>query len=118
MGNYSPAMTVPPKKTGRQTGESGVRRVRMRTSGATLTHLPGGAMLVRPDEALKPYPKVLTDRLAHWAKLTPEKTCIAKRGPAGEWTRLTYRQAMRSIESIGQALLDRSLSTERPVAIL
>jgi feruloyl-CoA synthase len=90
----------------------------MRTSGATLTHLPGGAMLVTPEETLKPYPKVLTDRLAHWAKLTPEKTCIAKRSPDGEWRRLTYAQTMRSIESIGQALLDRGLSAERPLAIL
>jgi len=98
--------------------QSGVRKVRMRTSGATLEHRPGGVMLVRPDEALRAYPKVLTDRIAHWAKLTPEKTCIAKRGPDGEWRRLTYAQVMRSIESIGQALLDRGLSAERPVAIL
>jgi feruloyl-CoA synthase len=111
-------MTSRTEKTGQPAGESGVRRLRMRTSGATLERLPGGALLVKPEEALKPYPKVLTDRLAHWAKRTPEKTCIAKRGPDGEWTRLTYRQAMRSIESIGQALLDRGLSAERPVAIL
>ena len=97
---------------------SGVRRVRMRTSGATLERLPGGAMLVRSEEALKPYPKVLTDCIAHWAALTPEKACIAKRRPDGEWRRLTYTQVMRSIESIGQALIDRGLSTERPVAIL
>jgi feruloyl-CoA synthase len=111
-------MTVQSKKTGRQSSESGVRRVRLRTSGATLEHLPGGAMLVRPDEALKPYPKVLTDRLAHWAKLTPEKTCIAKRGPDDEWRELSYAQVMSSIESIGQALLDRGLSVERPVVVL
>jgi feruloyl-CoA synthase len=111
-------MTSLPAKTGQPAAESGVRRVRMRSSGATIERLPDGAMLVKPEEALKPYPKVLTDRLAHWAKRTPEKTCIAKRGPDGEWTRLTYGQAMRSIESIGQALLDRGLSTERPVAIL
>jgi feruloyl-CoA synthase len=90
----------------------------MRTSGATLRRLSGGAMLVEPDESLKPYPKVLTDRIAHWAKLTPEKTCIAKRGPDGDWRTLSYAQVMRSIESIGQALLDRGLSVERPVAIL
>ena len=111
-------MTGLPAKSGQTTESSGVRRVRMRTSGATLERLPGGAMLVKPDEALKPYPKVLTDRLAHWAKLTPEKTCIAKRGPGGNWRRLSYAQVMRSIESIGQALLDRGLSADRPVAIL
>ncbi len=111
-------MTTLPAKTGQRSAESGVRRVRMRTSGATLEHLPGGAMLVKPEEALKSYPKVLTDRLAHWAQLTPEKTCIAQRGNDGEWRRLTYAQAMQSIESIGQALLDRGLSAERPLAIL
>src|ERR1700722_7694108 len=106
-------MTSLPAQTGQPAADSRVRRGRSRPAGATLEPLPGGAMLVKPEEALKPYPKVLTDRLAHWAKLTPEKTCIAKRGPDGEWTRLTYRQAMRSLESNGQALLDRGLSTER-----
>ncbi len=111
-------MTGLPKQSGQQTAQSSVRKVRMRTSGATLERLPGGAMLIKPDEALKPYPKVLTDRLAHWAKLIPGKTCIAKRGPGGDWRKLSYAQVMRSIESIGQALLDRGLSAERPVAIL
>jgi feruloyl-CoA synthase len=103
---------------GRGTAEAGVRQVRMRTSGATLERLPGGVLLVRPDEALGPYPNVLTDRLMHWAKVSPEKVCIAKRGPDGEWRRLTYSQVLRSVESIGQALLDRRLSADRPVAIL
>ena len=111
-------MTGSAKETVRQMAKCGVRKVRMRTSGATLQQLPGGAMLVKPNEELKPYPKVLTDRLAHWAKLTSEKTCIAQRGPDGEWRRLSYAQVMRSIESIGQALLDRGLSAERPVAIV
>jgi feruloyl-CoA synthase len=111
-------MTGSTKETVQQMARSGVRKVRLRTSGATLRRLPGGAMLVKPDEELKPYPKVLTDRLAHWAKLAPEKTCIAKRGPDGDWRRLSYAQVMGSIESIGQALLDRGLSAERPVAIL
>jgi feruloyl-CoA synthase len=111
-------MTLPQARTDQPSAPSGVRRVRMRTSGATLTPLPGGAMLIKPEEALRPYPKVLTDRLAHWAKRTPDKTCIAKRGPGGEWRALTYLQVMHSIESIGQALLDRDLSAERPVAIL
>lgn len=98
--------------------EAGVRQARMRTSGASLERLPGGVLLIRPDEALRPYPKVLTDSLIHWARLTPEKTCIAKRGPDGEWRQLTYAQVARSVQSVGQALLDRGLSVERPVAIL
>src|SRR6202167_2523427 len=111
-------MTDQKRPGGRGIAEAGVRQVRMRTSGASLERLPGGVLLVRPDETLRPYPKVLTDRLIHWAKVTPEKACIAKRGPDGEWRRLTYSQVLRSVESIGQALLDRGLSADRPVAIL
>jgi feruloyl-CoA synthase len=104
---------------------SGVRRVRMRTSGATIEELDGGAMMIRAEEELRPYPKVLTDRLAHWAKVSPEKTCVAQRRSAGDsqrngddWRRLTYAQVWESVRCIGQALLDRGLSIERPVAIL
>ena len=97
---------------------SGVRRARMRTSGATLHHREGGVSLIKPDEALGSYPKVLTDRIAHWAHATPEKICIAKRGADQQWRTLTYRQVYDSIRHIGQALLDRGLSAERPVAIL
>jgi feruloyl-CoA synthase len=90
----------------------------MRTSGASMKPLPGGGFLIQPDEALRPYPKVLTDRLIHWANLFPDRICIAKRHADGEWRPLTYRQVRDSVLSIGQALLDRGLSVERPVAIL
>jgi feruloyl-CoA synthase len=95
-----------------------VRPVRLRTSGATLHHLAAGAMLVRADEPLGPYPKVLTDRLTHWAKFSPNNICVAKREADGEWRELNYAQVLRAVTSIGQALLDRDLSEDRPVAIL
>ena len=96
----------------------GVRKVRMRTSGASLQRRADGALLITPDEKLKPYPKVLTDRLAHWASATPNRVCIARRDAGSKWRELTYRQVFESVLSIGQALLDRKLSIERPVAIL
>jgi feruloyl-CoA synthase len=97
---------------------SGVRSVRMRTSGASIESLPGGGFLIRPEEALRSYPKVLTDRLRHWAITSPDRMCIAKRGADDQWRSLTYEQVWNSVRSIGQALLDRGLSIERPVAIL
>ncbi|HXJ18538.1 MAG TPA: feruloyl-CoA synthase [Candidatus Polarisedimenticolia bacterium] len=116
----SPSEAVKPARANRTTpGEGGgVRRVRMRTSGATLERLAGDAMLIRPGEALRPYPKVLTDRPFHWAKVCPDKVCVARRGPNDEWRWLTYAQVWDSVRSVGQALLDRGLSAERPVAIL
>ena len=97
---------------------SAVRTVRMRTSGASMRSLAGGGFLITPNEKLGAYPKVLTDRLQHWAQVSPEKICIAKRGADDQWRSLTYAQAWDSIQSIGQALLNRRLSAERPVAIL
>jgi len=73
---------------------------------------------VRPDEPLEPYPKVLTDRLLRWANVCPDRICAAKREAGGEWRRLTYAQVLAAVQSIGQALLDRGLSSERPVTIL
>ena len=95
-----------------------VRQVRLRTSGASLEKLADGTFMVRPDERLGAYPKVLTDRLVHWATIFPERVCAAQRGGRGEWRRLTYAQVLAAVESVGQALLDRGLSAERPVAIL
>jgi feruloyl-CoA synthase len=95
-----------------------VRPVRLRTSGATLHPLADGAMLVRSEEPLGPYPKVLTDRLAHWARISPNTICVAKREASGEWRKLTYAQVLQAVTNIGQALLDRGLSDDRPVAIL
>src|ERR1700683_5292753 len=62
-----------------------VRPVRLRTSGATARTLADGAILVRADEALGPYPRVLTDRLVHWTKISPHNICVAKREADGEW---------------------------------
>ena len=95
-----------------------VREVRLRTSGATLERLPSGAFLVRPEEPLQAYPRVLTDRIAHWAQVSPDRVCVAKRAADGHWRCVTYSEVMRGVRSIGQALLDRGLNAERPIAIL
>jgi feruloyl-CoA synthase len=101
-----------------QSGKSAARNVRLRISGASLERLASGAILVRSDEPLGPYPKVLTDRLFHWAKVAQERTCVAKREAGGDWRRLSYADVASAIASIGQALLDRGLSSGRPVVIL
>jgi len=79
---------------------------------------PDGATLVRSTEALQPYPSRLTDRLLHWAAATPDRTLVAKRVDGGDWRRVSYAQALAAARSIAQALLDRGLSVERPLAIL
>src|ERR1700747_2602576 len=97
---------------------SGVRQVRLRTSGASVERLRDGSLLVRPDEPLGPYPKVLTDRVAEWAEIAPDRICAAKRDPNGGWRSLTYSHVFAAVRSIAQALIDRGLTADRPVAIL
>ena len=96
-----------------------VRPVRLRSTGASLEHRPDGSILVRAEESLGPYPRVLTDRLIHWAKVSSDRICVAKRNQAGgKWRRLTYAEVLDAVRRVGQALLDRGLSARRPVLIL
>ena len=65
----------------------------------------------------------MTDRLLHWAQTTPEHSFIAQRerladGRTGDWQHISYAQALAAARSIGQALVERGLSAERPVVIL
>jgi feruloyl-CoA synthase len=78
----------------------------------------GGSTYLVAEQALQPYPDRLTDRLQHWAQTVPERTWMARRGAAGEWVKISYAQAWQQAQSIGQAMLSRGLSAERPVAIL
>jgi feruloyl-CoA synthase len=95
-----------------------LRSVRLRTSRARMERRPDGAIIVRPDEPLGPYPRVLTERLIHWASVAPDRALAAKRQANGRWRYLTYADALQKVRAIGQAFLDRGLSADRPVAIL
>ncbi|MCU0889557.1 MAG: feruloyl-CoA synthase [Rubritepida sp.] len=79
-----------------------------------------GAVLVTPVGSLGPYPRRLTERLEHWARTAPDRPFIARRDPAagGAWRAITYAQMLGRVRAVGQALLDRGLSAERPLAIL
>ncbi len=85
---------------------------------ADLTRRPDGAVLVVSREALRPYPKRLTDRFIDTAERHPDRTLVAKRVQGGDWRRLSYGDALRSARSLAQALIDAAVSVERPLAIL
>ncbi|WP_342364399.1 feruloyl-CoA synthase [Terrarubrum flagellatum] len=77
-----------------------------------------GVIHVRPVEQLAPYPRRLTDRLHHWATLAPERIFLAERDGRDGWRTVSYAQTLRLVRRLGQALLDRNLSAERPLLIL
>src|ERR1700691_1391286 len=95
-----------------------VRAVNLRTSGATVKRRVDGTVIICPEEALKSYPRVLTERLIDWARVAPNRALAAKRSKDGPWCFLTYADALEKVRSLGQAFLNRGLSADRPVAIL
>ncbi|NKJ49589.1 feruloyl-CoA synthase [Burkholderia sp. SG-MS1] len=78
----------------------------------------GDAWYLQAAEALGEHPQRLTQRLASGAQAHPERWLAARRGSDGQWIGLSYAHALQSARAIGQALLARNLSAERPVAIL
>ena len=72
---------------------------------------------IRAAQPLGDYPRSITDRLVHWATVAPDRTLLAWREGAG-FARLSYAEALRRVRGVAQALLDRGLSAERPLAIL
>jgi len=90
---------------------------------AVLREGKAGTRYLEADQALQPYAHRMTDRLVHWAATTPDRTFIAQRerlpdGTTGDWQHVTYAEALHHARRVGQALIDRGLSAERPVAIL
>jgi feruloyl-CoA synthase len=102
------------------------RRYRPLRFGVTRGVLRDGAdgvRYLRADSRCSPTPQRMTDRLVHWAETQPDRIFMARRratptaAPA-TGARSATREALQSARSIGQALLDRGLDAERPVAIL
>jgi feruloyl-CoA synthase len=103
--------------------EAKYRPLKFGVTRATLRDGDTGVHYLRADQELSPFPERLTDRLVHWAKERPDQTLFARRvknadGSTGDWQHITFAQALDAARRIGQGLLDRGLSAERPVLIL
>lgn len=122
-------MTHNDKAAARSQGEAlpqASHKYRPLAFGVTRAQLREGADGVRYLQAqtpLPPYAHRMTDRLLHWAEEAPDRTFMAQRerlpdGSRGDWVRLSYSQFLAQARAIAQALLQRDLSEDRPVAIL
>jgi feruloyl-CoA synthase len=99
------------------------RPLKFGVTRATVRDGETGVHYLRADQDLGPYPERLTDRLVHWAKERPDQTLFARRvknadGSSGDWKHISFAQALDAARRIGQGLLNRGLSAERPVLIL
>jgi feruloyl-CoA synthase len=95
-----------------------IREIRLAPTDVVMERKPDGTIYVRLRLKLGQYPRRMTDRLDYWAEHEPDRTFIAQRTKEGSWRRLTYAQSAAGGRRIGQALVQRGLSSERPVAIL
>jgi feruloyl-CoA synthase len=76
-----------------------------------------GNTYLRSPQKLGPTVRCVTEWLVRWSDKTPERVFLAERKGDG-WRKLTYRETYGAVRRIGQALLERDLTAERPVAIL
>ena len=84
----------------------------------TVERTSDGTIYLRSRRALGDYPLRLTDRLHHWADIAPERVFMAEREGGRGWRELNYAELLASSRRIASALLNRGLSTERPVVII
>lgn len=99
------------------------RPLKFGVTRATLRDSATGVHYLSAAQDLPAFPERITDRLVHWARTRPDQTVFARRtknadGTTGDWRHITFAQALDAARRIGQGLLNRGLSTERPVLIL
>jgi feruloyl-CoA synthase len=99
------------------------RPMRFGVTRAVLREGAAGTVYLRAEQELQPHEQRITDRFVHWATTDPQRTYMARRvrnadGSTGEWKRISYGEALQAAMNIAQALIERGLDAERPVAIL
>jgi len=100
------------------TGGAPFRKVSLGPAQVVVGRDAQGGYRLRSPAPLNPYPARLTERLLRWAKECPDRTFVAKRSSGGDWRRISYGEALDTARRIGQGLLERGLSAERPLMIL
>ena len=94
------------------------RAVRLGRHTPRFAYRPDGTVIVDSCDAIGAYPRAITERLEHWSLVAPDRVFLAQRDSRRAWRSVTYGQAFAHVRAIGQALLERDLSPERPVMIL
>lgn len=95
-----------------------IRAVKLGPQDVTVERRADGALILRSAQPLGSYPDKLTERLDYWAKAALDRVFMAQRDASGGWRKVSYAQALEQARSIGEALLKRNLSADRPIAVL
>lgn len=77
-----------------------------------------GTILLRSPQELGAYPRCLGEHLEHWAAAAPDRPFLLERAAGGDWSGVSYAQALDEVLRLAAWLLDRDIAPDRPVAIL
>jgi len=95
-----------------------VRRVRLGPTDVVVERRANGVVHLRSPHELASFPRAITLKLDHWASVAPDRVFLAQREGGGAWEKFTYAEVREGARRVAQALIDRELSAERPVAVL
>jgi feruloyl-CoA synthase len=95
-----------------------LRQVRLSAFDTVLKRNADGVIYMRSAQVLGSYHGKLSEPLDHWAAAAPDRVFLAQRDAQDRWRTLSYSQILSQVKRIGAALLRRSLSAERPIAII
>src|ERR1700730_4566567 len=94
------------------------RPVRLGPRDILVDRRSDGTIYLRSPHALAAFPGKLTERLEYWAARAPDRILFAQRDGAGGWRSISYAATLVEVRRIGEALIRRELSADRPIAIL
>jgi feruloyl-CoA synthase len=95
-----------------------LRPVRLGPTDIMVDRRADGTIYLRSPCALGAYPSKLTERLEYWSARAPDRILFAQREDRGGWWSVSYAETLARVRRIGQALIRRKLSADRPIAIL
>jgi feruloyl-CoA synthase len=95
-----------------------IREVRLGPREVLVERRAGGVVQLRSAHALGSFPEKITERLDYWAAKAPDRVLLAQRDGGAGWVKFTYAEVREGARRVAQALLERNLSVEKPVAVL
>ncbi len=70
---------------GSKQSQAPLRAVKLGPADVVVERRGDGTILMRSPHPLPAYPRTLTERLVHWAKVAPERIFLAQRDAADAW---------------------------------
>ena len=99
--------------------EAAFKPLPMKGPDVSVEHRPDGSFVITSNHAPGEGPRSIAHLLAQKAAEHPDRPYLKQREPGhGPWRGVTYGQALRAAEGIGQWLLDQGLGADDSVMVL